>query len=94
MFRPTGPDLLAPKNEVVAFAARGGLEGRRVRAARGFRDAKSLQPKTAGRDLGKVATFLGLGAVSQDRPHCVHLGVTGAAVATPALDFLQHRGRC
>src|SRR3984885_5880866 len=42
---------------------------------------------------GRWRRFWASEAVPQDRPHCVHLGVTGAAIATRALDFLQHRGR-
>ena len=55
---------------------------------------KACSRRRPARDLRKVATLLGLGAVPQDRPHCVHLGVTGASIAARALDFLQHRGRC
>ena len=40
---------------------------------------------------GQVGLLLRVGAVPQHRPHGVHLGVAGAAVAARGVDFLEDR---
>ena len=92
IFRTRGPDLLAVDHVVVAVAARHRLDRRGVGAARRLGHPERLQAQRPGGDLGQVfALLLGI-AVPQQRPHDVHLGVAGGAVAAGALDFLQDRG--
>jgi hypothetical protein len=87
------PDFLAPHDVVVAVAAGGGAQRRRVGAGGRLGDAERLQPQPARGDLREVAALLFVGAVPQHRAHRVHLGMAGGAVAPGALHLLEDRRR-
>jgi len=89
------PDLLAIDDVVIiAFAPCSRAQGKRIGAGGRLGDAERLQTQLAARDQRQVAFFLRVAAMPQNRAHRVHLRVTGGAIATGGVHFLENcRGR-
>jgi len=93
MFRAADPDLAAADDIRVALAPREGADARRVCAALGFGDSEGLQSQGARRNLRQPAPLLFFAAVTQQRAHRVHSGMSGRAIRSRAMDFLENRNR-
>ena len=89
VFGAAGPDLLAVDDIGIAVPARECPQRGGVGAAGRFGHPECLQPQFAGGDFRQVCGFLLVGAVAENGPHDVHLGVTGRAVAALGLDCFQ-----
>ncbi len=85
-----GEYFLAVETIAIAVAGRERGDPRRVAAGLRLGDGHRLQPQATGGDIGQVPALLGGGPVAQQRPHGVHLGVTGGGVAAGGVDLLQH----
>ena len=68
-------DLAPVYNVAVAAPLGEGRDARRVGTGLGLGDAEGLQPELARRYLRQVLLLLLCGAVAEQRPHDVHLGV-------------------
>src|SRR5262249_5905280 len=87
------PDLLAVNDiMIVALAARCGAQRERIGARGRLGYAESLQAEFATCDQRQIALFLSCAAVTQDRPHGVHLRVTGSAISTGSVHPLKNGG--
>ena len=92
MLGARGPDLLAVDDIVVAVADGGGAQAERIGARRRLRHTECLQAQVAARDARQIALLLRGAAMAKKRAHCVHLRMTGRAVAAGGLDFLHDGG--
>ena len=74
-------NLLPVDDVAIALANGAGLDARGLRSGIGLGDGKGLQAQLAAGDAGKIAPFLFVAAVAQQRAHDVHLRMAGAGVA-------------
>ena len=92
MLGARGPDLLPVDDIMIAVADGRGAQAERIGARGRLGHAEGLQAQLAARDRRQVALLLRGAAVAQQRPHRVHLRMTGGAVAARGLDFLHDGG--
>ena len=89
-----GPHLLPIHHVgIIALLHRRGAKREGVATAGGLGHTEGLQAQATAGDFRQVALLLLWRAVTQDRPHGVHLGVAGGPVAPGTVDLFQHR-RC
>ena len=87
IFSTGSPDFLAIDNKSVAFLLGSSAQRTRIGAATRFGNAKGLQAQLTRGDIWQIFLFLSLTAMSQNRPHRIHLRMASCRIAARAMNF-------